>query len=83
MGHRLCSQSTFQGKITNLSIQPVIYGHDSLYVSSFVFCHECGARGVEGHVYDDSDVAQLEAAAGNVWSDRNERHRDLYVSSQG
>ncbi|WP_193144194.1 exonuclease domain-containing protein [Enterobacter hormaechei] len=64
--------------------QPVIYGHDGLYVSSFVFCHECGAQGeeIEGHVYDDSDVEQLEAAARNVWSDRNERHRDLYESSQ-
>ncbi len=65
--------------------QPVIYGHDGLYVSSFVFCHECGAQGeeIEGHVYDDSDVDLVEAAAGNVWSDRNERHRDLYVSSPG
>lgn len=64
--------------------QPVIYGHDGLYVSSFVFCHECGAQGeeIEGHVYDDSDVDQLEAAARNVWSERNERHRDLYESSQ-
>uniref|UniRef100_UPI00203A5CB9 Lar family restriction alleviation protein n=2 Tax=Enterobacter TaxID=547 RepID=UPI00203A5CB9 len=65
--------------------QPVIYGHDGLYVSSFVFCHECGAQGeeIEGHVYDDSDVDLVEAAARNVWSDRNERHRDLYVSSLG
>ena len=64
--------------------QPVIYGHDGLYVSSFVFCHECGAQGeeIEGHVYDDSDVEQIEAAARKAWSDRNERNRDLYTASQ-
>lgn len=61
----------------------VNYGDDGLYVGSYVFCHECGAQGEEvgGHAYDDSDVAQLEAEAKKVWSDRNERHRDLYVSS--
>jgi DNA polymerase III epsilon subunit-like protein len=64
--------------------QPVNYGDDGLYVGSYVFCHECGAQGeeVRDHVYEDSDVAQLEAEAKNVWSDRDERHRDLYVSSQ-
>ena len=63
--------------------QPVNYGDDGLYAGSYVFCHECGAQGeeVESHVYDDSDVHQLEAAAKNVWSDRDDRHRDLYVSS--
>ncbi|MFB4711659.1 exonuclease domain-containing protein [Enterobacter hormaechei subsp. steigerwaltii] len=63
--------------------QPVNYGDDGLYVGSYVFCHECGAQGEEvgGHAYDDSDVAQLEAEAKKVWSERNERHRDLYVSS--
>ncbi|MEI9740441.1 exonuclease domain-containing protein [Enterobacter kobei] len=63
--------------------QPVSYGDDGLYVGSYVFCHECGAQGEEvgGHAYEDSDVAQLEAEAKKVWSDRNERHRDLYVSS--
>jgi DNA polymerase III epsilon subunit-like protein len=63
--------------------QPVNYGDEGLYAGSFVFCHECGARGeeIEGHVYDDSDIAQLEAQARNVWSDRDERHRYLYVSS--
>lgn len=64
--------------------QPVNYGDDGLYVGSYVFCHECGAQGEEvgGHAYEDSHVEQLEAAARNVWSDRNERHRDLYESSQ-
>nr|WP_188246205.1 exonuclease domain-containing protein [Enterobacter sp. E12]MBD0817620.1 Lar family restriction alleviation protein [Enterobacter sp. E12] len=64
--------------------QPVNYGDDGLYVGSYVFCHECGAQGEEvgGHAYEDSDVEQLEAAARNVWSDRNERHRDLYTASQ-
>ncbi|MFN1233382.1 exonuclease domain-containing protein [Enterobacter hormaechei] len=64
--------------------QPVNYGDDGLYVGSYVFCHECGAQGEEvgGHAYEDSDVAQLEAEAKKVWSDRNERHRDLYVSSR-
>ncbi|MER1507548.1 exonuclease domain-containing protein [Enterobacter hormaechei] len=64
--------------------QPVNYGDDGLYVGSYVFCHECGAQGEEvgGHAYEDSDVAQLEAAARNAWSDRNERHRDLYTASQ-
>lgn len=63
--------------------QPVNYGDDGLYVGSYVFCHECGAQGEEvgGHAYDDSDVAQLEAEAKKVWSERDERHRDLYVSS--
>ncbi|AAC19079.1 DNA polymerase exonuclease subunit [Escherichia phage N15] len=64
--------------------QPVNYGDDGLYVGSYVFCHECGAQGEEvgGHAYEDSDVEQLEAAARNVWSDRNERHRDLYTASR-
>lgn len=64
--------------------QPVNYGDDGLCVVSYVFCHECGAQGEEvgGYAYEDSDVAQLEAEAKNVWSDRNERHRDLYISSQ-
>ena len=64
--------------------QPVNYGDDGLYVGSYVFCHECGAQGEEvgGHAYEDSDVAQLEAAARNAWSDRNERHLDLYTASQ-
>lgn len=63
--------------------QPVSYGDDGLYVGSFVFCHECGAQGEEvgRYAYDNSDVAQLEAEAKKVWSERNERHRDLYVSS--
>ncbi|EMM6971633.1 Lar family restriction alleviation protein [Enterobacter hormaechei] len=65
--------------------QPVNYGDDGLYVGSYVFCHECGAQGEEagGHAYEDSDVTQLEAEAKKVWSERNERHRDLYVSSLG
>lgn len=64
--------------------QPVSYGDDGLYVGSYVFCHECGAQGEEvgGYAYEDSDVHQLEAAAKNVWSDRNDRNHDLYVSSQ-
>ncbi|EPZ6879090.1 exonuclease domain-containing protein [Escherichia coli] len=64
--------------------QPVNYGDDGLYVGSYVFCHECGAQGEEvgGHAYEDSDVDQLEAAARNAWSDRNMRHRDLYIASQ-
>lgn len=64
--------------------QPVNYGDDGLYVGSYVFCHECGAQGeeIDGHVYDDSDVHQLEEAAKNAWSDRNERHYDLYTASQ-
>lgn len=63
--------------------QPVHFGDDDLHAGSFVFCHECGAQGeeIEGYAHDDSDVAQLEAEAKKVWSDRNERHRDLYVSS--
>ncbi|CZZ88985.1 exonuclease domain-containing protein [Enterobacter hormaechei] len=63
---------------------PVHYGDDGLYAGSFVFCHECGAQGeeIEGYACDDSHVEQLEAAARSVWSDRNERHYDLYVSSQ-
>lgn len=62
----------------------VNYGDDGLYAGSYVFCHECGAQGEEigGHVYEDSDVAQLEAEAKKSWSERNDRHRDLYVSSQ-
>jgi len=64
--------------------RPVNYGDDGLYAGSFVFCHECGAQGeeIEGYACDDSHVEQLEAAARSVWSDRNERHHDLYVSSQ-
>ncbi|WP_407219101.1 exonuclease domain-containing protein [Enterobacter hormaechei] len=64
--------------------RPVNYGDDGLYTGSFVFCHECGAQGeeIEGYACDDSHVEQLEAAARCVWSDRNERHYDLYVSSQ-
>ncbi|EPS4382305.1 exonuclease domain-containing protein [Enterobacter hormaechei] len=63
---------------------PVNYGDDGLYAGSFVFCHECGAQGeeIEGYACDDSHVEQLEAAARSVWSDRNERHHDLYISSQ-
>lgn len=63
--------------------QPVNYGDDGLYVGSYVFCHECGAQGEEvgGHAYEDSDVDQLESEAKRAWSDRNDRHRDLFVSS--
>ena len=63
--------------------QPVNYGDDGLYVGSYVFCHECGAQGEEinAHVYEDSDVHQLEEAAKNVWSNRDDRHRELYVSN--
>lgn len=63
--------------------QPVNYGDDGLYVGSYVFCHECGAQGeeIEAHVYDDSDVHQLEEAAKNAWSNRDDRHRELYVSN--
>jgi len=64
--------------------QPMHFGDDGIHAGSFVFCHECGAQGeeVEGYACDDSHIDQFEAAARNVWSDRNDRHRDLYTSSQ-
>lgn len=59
---------------------PADYGEEGLYAGAYVFCHECGAQGeeIEGWVYDDIGVRQLEAAAKEAWNNRNARHISLY-----
>ncbi|MSU98452.1 hypothetical protein EB795_31810 [Pseudomonas mandelii] len=59
------------------------YGDDGLDVESYVYCHECGARGqkAEDRIYDAEHYAEVIAEGVALWNTRNERHGDLYASS--
>jgi hypothetical protein len=53
---------------------------DGEYLTSHVFCHECGAQGphFEEYVYEHSEVQPLIEQAINGWNERNGRHRSMY-----
>lgn len=53
---------------------------DGECLSSYVFCHECGAQGphYEEYVYEHGEVLALVEKAIAGWNDRDSRHRKLY-----
>lgn len=55
---------------------------DGKMAEAYVFCHECGAQGgsVDGTVYDESDLNELQDKAVVRWQHRNARNMGLYQS---
>jgi hypothetical protein len=53
---------------------------DGVFVSAWVFCHECGADGpeAEGICCWFTEIAEIEFNAVDNWNVRGQRHKDLY-----
>lgn len=59
-------------------------GDNGLFVSAYVFCHECGADGpnVDELAFSRKDCDALERQAIDLWQNRDSRHRTLYDAGQ-
>jgi hypothetical protein len=64
-------------------IKPKRYTNNGVFLKAHVWCHECGAHGPSPSdlVYCDSDVADLELKAAELWNQRDGRHRNCYDGS--
>jgi hypothetical protein len=59
------------------------YGENGKEVTSYVFCHECGAQGPDedATIYDAAEYDAAERAACERWNRRDQRHVALFRES--